>query len=58
MNDSHTDILIVFVQFVLFVYWNLTGRAEEMQQESQGKRRSAQKRVAGNYSLVYFLNMP
>ena len=24
----------------------------EMQQESQGKRRSARKRVAGNYSLV------
>ena len=28
-----------------------------MQQESQGKRPSAQKRVAGNYSLVYFSNM-
>ena len=39
---------------MLFVYWNLTGRAEEMQQESQGKRPSAQKRVAGKYSLVYF----
>ena len=29
-----------------------------MQQESQGKRPSARKRVAGNYSLVYFSNMP
>ena len=30
----------------------------EMQQGSQGKRHSARKRVAGNYFLVYFLNMP
>ena len=43
---------------MLFVYWNLIGRAEEMQQESQGKRPSARKRVTGNYSLVYFSNMP
>ena len=36
----------------------MTGHAEEMQQESQGKRFSARKQVAGNYALVYFLNMP
>ena len=28
-----------------------------MQQEFQGEGHSARKRVAGNYSLVYFLNM-
>ena len=49
---------VVFAQFVLFVHQHLTGHAQEMQQESQGKRHSARKRVAGNYSLVNFLNMP
>ena len=32
---------------MLFIYWHLTGHAEEMQQESRGKRHSARKRVAG-----------
>ena len=36
----------------------MTGHAEEMQQESCGKKFSARKQVAGNNSLVYFLNMP
>ena len=42
------------MQFVLFVHRHLTGHAQEMQQESQGKGLSARKRVAGNYSLVNF----
>ena len=32
---------------MLFIYWHLTGHAEEMQQESRGKRHSARKGVAG-----------
>ena len=43
---------------MLFVYQHLIGRAEEMQQESQGKRHSPRKRGASNDLLVYFLNMP
>ena len=45
-------LILWLVIFMQFVYWHLTGRAVEMQQESQGKRHSARKRVAGNYSLV------
>ena len=45
-------LILWLVSLVQFVYWHLTGRAVEMQQESQGKRHSARKRVAGNYSLV------
>ena len=61
MNDSHTDILIsiVFVQFVVFVYLDPIEHTVEMLQESQRKRRSAQKRVAGNYTHLssHFLNI-
>ena len=43
---------------ICYSFIDMTGHAEEMQKESQGKRFSARKQVAGNYSLVYFLNMP
>ena len=45
-------LILWLVIFLQFVYWHLTERAVEMQQESQGQRHSARKRVAGNYSLV------
>lgn len=44
---------------MLFLYWHPTGHAKQMQKESRDKRRSAQKQVTGNYSLVFFfLNTP
>ena len=58
MKDSHTDTLILIVCVICAIPWRLTGSVEEMQQESQDKRHSAGKWVAGNYTLVYFLNMP
>ena len=45
-------LILWLVIFMQFVYWHLTERAVEMQQESQGQRHSARKRVAGNCSLV------
>ena len=39
--------------FVLFIYRHLTGHTEEMQQESQGKRSSPRKRVAGIITQLF-----
>ena len=48
MIDSYTDTLISCLCVICAIhYWHLTGHAEEMQQESQGKRSLARKQVAG-----------